>query len=144
MNFPPKSKSDNDNIVVQQGSDAKGNQDCTCKHEINRLLERIKSLEEQRRIESFDINRFMLSDSDIRFYTGLPDYKTLLALYNFLKPRTGFHFNYYNGYTNVTKHPSYVVSRGRPCNLAEIDELIITMNRLRLGLLEKDLENRSY
>ena len=24
-NFPPKSKSDNDNIVVQQGSDAKGN-----------------------------------------------------------------------------------------------------------------------
>ena len=81
----------------------------------------------------------MLSDSDIRFYTGLPDYKTFLALYNFLKPRsTGFQLNYYNGYTNVTKHPSYVVSRGRPRNLVEIDELFLTMNRLRLGLLEKD------
>ena len=141
-NFPPKSKSDNDDIVVQQGSDAKGNQDCTCKHEIDRLLERIKSLEEQRRIENFGINRFMLSDSDISFYTGLPDSKTFLALFDFLKPRMGFHLNYYNGYTNVTKHPSYVVSRGRPRNLAEIDELFLTMNRLRLGLLEKDLADR--
>ena len=141
-NFPPKSKSDHDNIVVQQGSDAKGNQECTCKHEINRLLERIKSLEEQRKIERFGVNRFMLSDSDVRFYTGLPDYTTFLALYNFLRPRPGFQLNYYNGYTNVTKHPSYVVSRGRPRNLVEIDELFLTMNRLRLGLLEKDLADR--
>ena len=44
-----------------------------------------------------------------------------------------------NGYTNVMKHPSYVVSRGRPRNLIEIDELFLTMNRLWLGLLEKDL-----
>ena len=139
------SKSDNgdkDNVVVQQGLDGKENQDCTCRHEINRLLERIKSLEEQQKIERFGIERFMLSDSDIRFYTGLPDYKTFLALYNFLKPRSGFQLNYYNGYKNVTKHPSYVVSRGRPRNLVEIDEFFLTMNRLRLGLLEKDLADR--
>ena len=141
-NFQTKSKSDNDNVVVQQGLDVKENQDCTCRHEINRLLERIKSLEEQRKIERFGINRFMLSDSDIRFYTGLPDYKTFLALYNFLKPRLGFQLNYNNGYTNVSKHPSYVVSRGRPRNLLDIDELFLTMNRLRLGLLEKDLADR--
>ena len=141
-NFPPKSKPDDDNVVVQQGGDVKENQDCPCRHEINRLLEKIKSLEEQRKIERFGLNRFMLSDSDIRFYTGLPDYKTFLALHNFLKPRSGFQLNYYNGYTNVTKHPSYVVSRGRPRNLAEIDELFLTMNRLRLGLLEKDLADR--
>ena len=136
-NFPTKSKSDNDNVVMQQGLDVKENQDCTCRHEINRLLERIKSLEEQRKIERFGINRFMLSDSDIRFYTGLPDYKTFLALYNFLKPRSGFQLNYYHGYTNVTKHPSCVVCRGRSRNLVEIDELFLTMNRLRQGLLEK-------
>lgn len=141
-NFPLKGKSDNDNVVMQQGLDAKESQDCTCRHEINRLLEKIKSLEEHRKIERFGINRFMLSDSDIRLYTGLPDYKTFLALYNFLKPRSGFQLNYYNGYTNVTKHPSYVVSRGRPCNLIEIDELFLTMNRLRLGLPEKDLADR--
>ena len=46
-NFPPKRNSDNDNVVMQQGLNAKENKDCTCRHEINRLLERIKSLEEQ-------------------------------------------------------------------------------------------------
>lgn len=46
-NFPLKGKSDNDNVVMQQGLDAKENQGCTCRHEINRMLERIKSLEEQ-------------------------------------------------------------------------------------------------
>jgi len=50
-NFPLKGKSDNDNVVMQQGLDAKENQGCTCRHEINRMLERIKSLEEQRKIE---------------------------------------------------------------------------------------------
>ena len=111
-NFPPKRKPDNDNVVMQQGLNAKENKDCTCRHEINRLLARIKSLEEQQKIaEVFGVNRFMLSDSDIRFYNGLPDYKTFVALYNFLKPWSGFQLNYYNGYTNVTKHRSYVVSR---------------------------------
>ena len=35
-----------------------------------------------------------------------------------------------------------MVSRGRPRNLVEIDELFLTMNRLGLGLLEKDLADR--
>ena len=35
-----------------------------------------------------------------------------------------------------------MVSRGTPRNLNEIDELFLTMNRLRLGLLEKDLADR--
>ena len=92
--------------------------------------------------ENFGVKTFMLSDSDIRFYTGLPNYNTFAALYIFLRPRSGTQLNYYNGYTNAPQHPSYVVSRGRPRNLNEIDELFRTMNRLRLGLLEKELANR--
>ena len=84
----------------------------------------------------------MASDSDMRFYTGLPDYQTFISLYNFLKPRLGFSLNYYNGYSNVSKHPSYVVSRGRPRKLCDIDELFLTMARLHLGLLEKDFADR--
>jgi len=53
---------------------------------------------------------FMTSDSDIRFYTGLPDYATFIALYVFVKPKPGFSLNYYNGYTNASKDPSYIVS----------------------------------
>ena len=117
---------------------------CKCKEEVNRLLKKINVLEEQREIERFGIKRFMLSDSDIMFYTGLPDYKAFLALYNFLKPRPGFQLNYYNGCINVPRHPSYVVSRGRPRNLDPIHELFLTLNRLRLGLLENDIAARFY
>ena len=62
-----------------------------------------------------------------------------LSLSNFLKPRPGFSLNYYNGYSNVSEDPTYVVSRGRPQKLCDIDELFLTMTRLRLGLPEKDL-----
>ena len=31
-NFPPKGKSHNDNVVMQQGLDVKENQSCTCRH----------------------------------------------------------------------------------------------------------------
>ena len=117
---------------------------CGCQKKIDGLLERIRQLEERREMERFGVRRFMASDSDMRFYTGLPDYQTFLALYNFLKPRPGFSLNYYNGYSNVSKDPSYVVSRGRPRQLCAIDELFLTMTRLRLGLLEKDLADRFF
>ena len=117
---------------------------CGCQKKIDGLLERIRQLEERREMERFGVRRFMASDSDMRFYTGLPDYQTFLALYNFLKPRPGFSLNYYNDYSNVSKDPSYVVSRGRPRQLCAIDELFLTMTRLRLGLLEKDLADSLF
>ena len=68
----PESKSSDDGIAfVQQSFDA-NKKDCAAYGlEINRLLWQIKSLEEQRKIEKFRKKGFMLSDSDMRFYTGL-------------------------------------------------------------------------
>ena len=48
--------------------------------EIDELRKRIKDIEECREVEKFGVQRFMASDSDIRFYTGLPDYATFIAL----------------------------------------------------------------
>ena len=115
---------------------------CDCQIEIDELRKRIKDLEERREVEKFGVRRFMASDSDIRFYTGHPDYATFIVLYNFAKPKPGFSLNYYNGYTNASKDPSYIVSRGRPRNLCELDELFLTLTGLRLGLLEKELGDR--
>jgi hypothetical protein len=64
-------------------------------------------------IETLGTKRFMHSDSDIRFYTGLPDYKTFLAIYQFVKPKPGFQLNYYNGVANRHKDPTYVNTRSR-------------------------------
>ena len=62
---------------------------------IAKLEEQIKSLQLENKqllknvdelLESqFGITRFRDSDSDIKFYTGFPNFKTLLACYNFLK-----------------------------------------------------------
>lgn len=56
--------------------------ECECQKEIDRVQERIRNLEEQRVVERFGVRRFM-SDSDMRFYTGLglPDYQTFISLY---------------------------------------------------------------
>ena len=115
-------------------------------NEIERLLERIRELERSREAERFGINRFMSSDSDIKFFTGLPDYQTFIALYEFVKPRPGYFLNYYNKHSNACRDPTYVVPRGRPRarKLCEIDELVLTLTRLRLGLLEKDLADRFH
>ena len=75
---------------------------CDCQIEIDKLRKRIKDLEERREVEKFGVRRFMASDSDIRFYTGLPDYATFIALYNFVKPKPGFRLNYFDGYTNAS------------------------------------------
>ncbi|XP_068720849.1 uncharacterized protein [Montipora capricornis] len=84
---------------------------CDCQIEIDELRKRIKDLEERREVEKFGVRRFMASDSDIKFYTRLPNYATFIALYNFVKPKPGFRLNYYNGYTNASKDVSYCFAR---------------------------------
>ena len=69
----------------------------------------------------------------LTFYTGLPDYAAFIALYNFVKPKPGFRLNYFNGYTNARKDPSYIVSRGRSRNLCELDELFLTLTASRFA-----------
>ena len=39
-------------------------------------------------VDKFGARQFMYSDSDIRFFTGLPDYNTFLAIYNFCETKT--------------------------------------------------------
>ena len=115
---------------------------CDCQIEIDEPRKQIKDIEECREVEKFGVRRFMASDSDIRFYTGLPDYATFIALYNFAKPKARFSLNYYNGYTNASKDPSYIVSRGRPRNLCELDCVSVCWRKtLATGLT---FYNRKY
>lgn len=49
--------------------------------------------------------------------------------------------NYYNSYTNKFAS-KLLVARGRPRRLSSIDELFLTLVRLRLNLFQKDLAGR--
>ena len=90
------------------------------------------------------MERFQEDDEAIRFYTGLPDYDTFLALYNFTTAAPGYQLSYKNNKAiNVPRHPSYFNIRGRPTTLSDMDELFLTLQRLRrLNSLETDLHHR--
>ena len=44
----------------------------------------------------FSIEKFSENDSAIKFYTGLPDYGSFIALFNFVKAEDAYLLNYHN------------------------------------------------
>lgn len=96
--------------------------------------------------EKFSLLRFCNSDKDIRYYTGFASYTSLNCFFNFLLPAA--HFLYYVGTTNTSNGTPYslVNKRGPSRSLSPMEELFLTLVRLRKGLHQKiigDLYNLS-
>ena len=103
---------------------------------------RTKLRAEKNKGKRFGIEKFSENDDAIRFYTGLPDYQSFEALHNFVKAKSGSQLNYHNNKKdNVTKGASSS-KRGPPRALSDPDELFLTLSRMRLNLLEEDLQYR--
>lgn len=88
----------------------------------------------------FGIIRFKDSDSDINFYTGFPNYKTLLACYNLLNPgengENGENIVYVNSATkDLEFSASSNVDGSQGNKLGRHRELSILMSSL-LSMLE--------
>ena len=83
----------------------------------------------------FDIEKYKDNAEDIAFYTGLPDYNALLICFDMVKDAAE-HIEYEHERT----HPG--IQCGRPRCLTKFQEFTLTLVRLRLGLLEKDLAHR--
>ena len=97
---------------------------------------------EKHKRKLFGIEKFSENDDAIRFYTGLPDYQSFEALHNFVEAKSGYQLNYHNNKKdNVTKGTSFS-KRGRPRALSDLDELFLTLSRMRLSLPEEDLRYR--
>jgi hypothetical protein len=96
--------------------------------------------------EKFSLLRFCNSDHDIRYYTGFASYTALNCFFNFLLPAANF--LYYVGTTNTSNSTPYslVSKRGPSRSLSPMEELFLTLVRLRKGLHQKiigDLYNLS-
>ena len=78
----------------------------------------------------------MGSNADIHFYTCLPSYVVLVAIFHFLELLV----NQLNYRPDSNIPPDFVPTRRRA--LPPIDEFFMTLVRLRLGLLEQDLAHR--
>ena len=86
------------------------------------------------RMPEITIEDIMSSDEDILIYTGLPDYNTFNAFYQTLIEHGAdkLLFTYDDVDENVSR-------RNIPRKLRLVDEFLLVMMRLRLGLLVKDL-----
>ncbi len=99
----------------------------------------------------FGIEKFKESSSDICFYTGFPNYETLLACYNFLNPGdNGENIVYCNTVDNNLKNCGPKASclgyngnkPGRRRKLSMLNEFFMVLIRMRVGLFELDLAHR--
>ena len=117
--------------------------------EVRRLKSRIKTLQlniikskEHSKPFSF---KFIKKDSKLNFYTGITSFELFDALFNLLKP----HFpkmNYWQGSRKLIRYKSKVRSAykktTRPRKLEPKDEFLLTLMRIRLGILNEDLADR--
>ena len=108
----------------------------------------MKSFDEQLR-NQFGKVKFKESDSDINFFTGFPNYQTLLTCYNFLNPGTnGGNIAYVSSVTDEVDFmcASSIESKGnkpgKRRKLGTLDEFFMVLVRMRLSLFERDLAHR--
>lgn len=106
------------------------------------LKENILSLEqknEQLEEQMFSLKNISSNDSLVAFYTGFPNYETMLALYDFLDPGArGENINYWLSGKEVAGNAK-PVKQGRPRSLKPVDEFFLTLCRLRQGFAELHL-----
>lgn len=76
----------------------------------------------------------------IKFYTGFPDYPTLLAFYETLLEADAKVMRQWDGKNSKDNYDE--VKCGRTCKLPLLEQFFLTLVRLRLGLFELDLANR--
>lgn len=120
------------------------NESQSLQQEILALKEKIQSLEttihELNSKPKFELSDHKDKDHDIAFYTGFPNYDTLLLCYDLLKEKAE-HLCYQNR-DETEYHPAEYNKPGSKRKLTIWQELTIVLLRLRLGLLEKDLAER--
>ena len=96
---------------------------------------------------SFQVFRASQYQLDYNFFTGFPDYKTLLVCYNFLNP--GENIVYVDSATEDLEFAAFSDvdgsqgnKPGRRRKISTPDEFFMILVRLRLGLFELDLAHR--
>ena len=113
--------------------------------EVLDLKEKIRDLQGQhKKLEErlFSLKNVATNDSLITFYTGFPNYRTMMALYEFLNPGAGGEnvTFWLSGKEDTQMGASDAsVKKGRPRSLNPRDEFFLTLCRLRQGFAERHL-----
>ena len=95
---------------------------------------------EMRSSERFGLQRFQGSDDEIRFWTGMYSYKSLTILYSMFEKHV-LKIHYIGSSYSHAKSPE-LDKCGPKRSIQPMDELFLTLMRLKLGSFEQDLAER--
>ena len=104
------------------------------------LQEKVSALRIEVQKREFSINRFGNDDDSISFYTGFPNYDTLMVCFELVANKA--ENMSYGKYDRKLFNTSSLQSPGVPRSLSLLDEFFLVLVRIRLGLLERDLADR--
>ena len=113
------------------------------KDEIKQLKLQVKQLAESKRIAEqslFRLDNIKETDDLVRFYTGFSDYVTLVTFYEQVLESDAKVMRQWDG--RRCKDVCGEIKHGPCCKLPLLEQLFMTLVRLRLGLYETDLAVR--
>jgi len=109
--------------------------------EIGCLKKQVDEYEKKR----FCLEKFANDDKAIQFYTGFPNFRSLVAVYEYLEPKVP-KLQYWRGERAVSNSKPYqenIKSKpGRKRHLTGIEEFFMILVRLKVGLFVQDLSDR--
>lgn len=99
---------------------------------------------DQYKQQEFRLENFKDDNSAIQFYTGFPNYESLLAFHDYIQPKVA-KLQYWGAKHVPESRPYQVEGKtkpGRKRQLSSLDELFIVLVRLKVGLFVRDVSDR--
>ena len=109
-------------------------------HRVNELPVDVARKEELHEWSLFQLKNICHNDDEVGFYTGFPDYDSLMA---FFQELFQCDTEVMQQWREANSKPEYEEPKcGRKCKLPLLEQFFLTLVRLRLGLLEHDIAHQ--
>ncbi len=111
--------------------------------ELGEKTQRLKKLERHLELQKASCDSLLTDDASVRFFTGLPTKAVYELLWEYVEPKVK-DMNYWRGTKGCPGVPAGtpVKRLGRHRKSRQKDELLMTLMKLRLDLLHRDLSRR--
>jgi hypothetical protein len=110
------------------------------KAKVGQLEKEIKTFKDQ----AFSLSKFKEDNAAILFYTGLPNYYSLLAFHEYLEPKVD-KLQYWRKRNLPDSQPYQADDKKKPGpqrHVSSINELFMVLIRIRVGLFVQDIADR--